>query len=146
MIGLTALATALSGPALAQDESPHHVEIGVTLGTPGAFNFMAGYFNQRIGGRLTVGGTPDTGLGSLIGIQGMVGYEFDPASRHNHVVGVTAGYMAGAFDYIYGGAAYSVRLQRGFYFESGWAYGVGSGNAFQLTIQIGYLGRVSFGE
>ncbi len=145
---LTALLPLLaSPPALASDdldaEPKHHIELGLTVGTPGGFNGIVGYFYDRVGARFTFGYTPDLGTGMVAGVQGLFGYEFDPGSRHNHVVGVHAGVMTGTFDYIWGGVGYSIRLQRGFYFESGWGFGVGDGGPVQLLFQIGYLGRIN---
>jgi hypothetical protein len=154
MLGLLALSLQMahaSGDLGYSSDPPrsgdHQLEVGATVGLPGGFQIVGGYFYQRIGFRLTVGGTPDTGAGYLYGAQLGLGFEFDLASRHNHVLLVNTGSTVlngDPFNYL--GLAYSVRLERGFYFESGWAYGIGVLGPVQLTFQIGYLGRISVGR
>lgn len=122
---------------------------GLTLGTPGAFHILGGYYFGPVGTRASIGY-----LASMYGIQVNVYRNLSRSDRFSHNLGIAAGYshiphidadpvfgfptVVGDYHWTYIGAMYDVNIN-GIFGEIGLSFGSGSFHNPQLMLQVGYV-------
>ncbi len=136
-LGLTSLlaATLAWSPRATASPWAPTLEVGLSLGLPAGINTGLGLWAGRLGVRAW-----GCYLGPAIhGVQLGAGFDF-AGERTSNAVMLIVGYSRLTFgEWAYGGVAYDLRTDLGFFFELGMTVGYGSFSSPQLHLQLGYL-------